>query len=63
VLSSGVGAGAGLVIESILTFFLAWVIFARAVDPRGTFKSIAGLAIGLTISLDILMGGPLTAPR
>ena len=32
----------------------------QAADPGGTFKSIAGLAIGLTITLDILMGGPLT---
>jgi len=52
--------GAGVAVEAILTFFLVWVIFATAVDPRGTFKSIAGLAIGLTITLDILMGGPLT---
>ena len=36
------------------------MIFATAADPRGTFKSIAGLAIGFTITLDILMGGPLT---
>jgi aquaporin TIP len=36
------------------------VIFATAADPRGTFASIAGLAIGLTITLDVLMGGPLT---
>ena len=50
----------GFVIEIVLTFFLVWVIFATAADPGGTFKSIAGLAIGLTITLDILMGGPLT---
>ena len=55
-----VGAGKGLVIELILTFFLVWAVFATAVDPRGAFKSIAGLAIGLTISIDVLMGGPLT---
>jgi aquaporin TIP len=60
VLGSGVSGFEGLVIEVILTFFLVWVIFATAADPRGTFKSIAGLAIGLTISLDILIGGPLT---
>jgi glycerol uptake facilitator-like aquaporin len=36
------------------------VIFASAVDPRGSFKSIAGLAIGLTISIDVLFGGPFT---
>ena len=35
-------------------------IHATAADPRGTFKSIAGLAIGLTITVDILAGGPLT---
>jgi aquaporin TIP len=55
-----VGAGAGLVIEIILTFFLVWVIFATAADPRGTFRSIAGLAIGFTITLDIFIGGPYT---
>jgi aquaporin TIP len=48
------------VIEGVLTFFLVWVVFATAADPGGTFKSIAGLAIGLTITLDILMGGSLT---
>ena len=56
----GVSGAEGFVIEAILTFFLVWVIFACATDPRGTFASIAGLAIGFTISLDILMGGPLT---
>jgi aquaporin TIP len=44
----------------VLTIFLVWVVFATAADPRGTFKSIAGLAIGLTITVDILVGGPLT---
>lgn len=56
----GVSAGAAFGLEAILTFFLAWVVFATAVDPRGTFKSIAGLAIGLTITIDILFGGPFT---
>jgi MIP family channel proteins len=56
----GVGSGAAFLIEAILTFFLVWVIFATAADPRGTFKSIAGLAIGFTITLDILFGGPFT---
>jgi MIP family channel proteins len=60
VLGLGIGAGAALLLEAILTFLLVWVIFATAADERGTFKSIAGLAIGLTITLDILIGGPLT---
>jgi aquaporin TIP len=60
VLNDLVGAGRGVVLEMIMTFFLVWVVFATAADPRGTFKAIAGLAIGLTISMDILVGGPLT---
>jgi aquaporin TIP len=55
-----IGGGHALVIEIILTFFLVWAVFATAVDPRGAFKSIAGLAIGLTITIDVLMGGPYT---
>jgi aquaporin TIP len=59
-LGGGVSAGSGFVLEAILTAFLVFVVFASAVDPRGTFKSVAGLAIGLTITLDILFAGPLT---
>jgi aquaporin TIP len=60
VVADAVGSGAGLLMEAILTFFLVWVIFATAADEGGSFKSIAGLAIGFTITLDILAGGPLT---
>jgi glycerol uptake facilitator-like aquaporin len=56
----GVSAGAAFGLEAVFTFFLVFVVFATAVDPRGTFKSIAGLAIGLTITIDILFGGPFT---
>jgi MIP family channel proteins len=59
-LGAGVSHWEGLVVEIVLTFFLVWVVFATAADPGGTFKSIAGLAIGFTITLDILMGGPVT---
>ena len=59
-LGGGIDAWQGVVIELILTFFLVWVVFATAADPGGAFKSIAGLAIGLTITFDILMGGPLS---
>jgi len=55
-----IGAGKGFVVELILTSFLVIAVFANAVDPRGAFKAIAGLGIGLTISIDVLMGGPLT---
>jgi aquaporin Z len=60
VLNSEISVGAGVVVEAVLTFFLVWVIFACAADSRGTFKSIAGLAIGFTITLDVFMGGRLT---
>jgi aquaporin TIP len=58
--ASGIGAGRGLLVEIILTFFLVGAVFATAVDPRGAFKSIAGFAIGLTITMDVFFGGPLT---
>ena len=58
--ASGIGAGRGLLVEIILTFFLVGAVFATAVDPRGAFKSIAGLAIGLTITMDVFFGGSLT---
>jgi len=59
-LGGGITSGAGVVVEAVLTFFLVFVVFATAVDSRGAFKQIAGLAIGFTITFDILMGGVLT---
>jgi aquaporin Z len=54
------GAGKGFLLEAIMTFFLVWAVWATAVDPGGAFKAIAGLAIGLTITIDVFVGGPLT---
>jgi aquaporin TIP len=59
-LGTGITSGKGVAVEAVLTFFLLWAVFATAVDPRGTFKQIAGLAIGLTIAFDALMGVGLT---
>jgi MIP family channel proteins len=50
----------GMIIEAVLTFFLVFVVFATAVDERGAFNKVGGFAIGLTITMDVLMGGPLT---
>ena len=55
-----VGDGQALLVEFILTFFLGWVIFAVAVDERGSLGVVAGLPIGFVITFDIFMGGPLT---
>jgi MIP family channel proteins len=50
----------GMILEAVMTFFLVLVVFATAVDEKGAFNKIAGFAIGLTITMDILTGGPLT---
>lgn len=48
----------GLVIEAILTFFLVNTVLNAAIS--GKAGEFAGLAYGLTLTLAILMGGPLT---
>ena len=58
ILSENVGVGQGLIVEIVLTFFLVNTIFNTAVS--GKAGNFAGLAIGLTLVLCILMGGPLT---
>ena len=60
VLNVGITSFWAFVLEAVMTFFLVWVVFATAADPRGAFKSIAGLAIGLTLAADVLLGGPIT---
>jgi len=58
-LAINLNAGQGILVEAILTFFLVFVVYGTAVDHRGP-RGLAGLAIGSTITLDILFGGPLT---
>ena len=48
-----------LVIETTLTFFLMFVISAVATDHRATGQ-LAGVAIGGTVALCALFGGPFT---
>lgn len=45
-------------IEAVLTFFLAFVVYGSAVDSRAGY--LGPLSIGLTVTLDILFGGPFT---
>ncbi len=52
----GFSSGNALVAEMVTTFFLVFVIFGTAVDQRSG-KAITGLAIGLTITMDILGTG------
>jgi MIP family channel proteins len=57
-LAADVGPLKGIVIEAIVTFFLIFVVYGTAVDPRA--PKIGGLAIGFTITMGILFAGPLT---
>jgi aquaporin TIP len=57
-LGNGISPIKGVLIESVLTFFLVFVVFGTAIDLRA--PKIGGLAIGFTVALDILFGGPLT---
>jgi MIP family channel proteins len=54
-----VGAGAALVYEIVLTAFLMFVIVAVATDTRAV-GAAAAIAIGGTVGLDALFGGPVT---
>jgi len=47
-----------MVVEAVLTFFLVNTILHTAVGGKG--GQLAGLAIGLTLTASILVGGPLT---
>jgi MIP family channel proteins len=48
----------GLVLEAILTFFLVNAVMNAGISGKATIPG--GLAIGLTLTFCILMGGPLT---
>jgi aquaporin Z len=57
-LAGQMGPGAGVLVEALGTFFLVTVVFGTAVHPQA--PRLGGLAIGLTITMDILAFGPLT---
>jgi aquaporin NIP len=54
-----VGAGSALVYEVVLTAVLMFVIMAVATDTRAV-GSAAAIAVGGTVGLDALLGGPVT---
>ena len=54
-----VGAGSAFVYEVVLTAFLMFVIMAVATDTRAVGAG-AAIAIGGTVGLDALFGGPIT---
>ena len=58
-LGPDVSISGALIVEVLMSFFLVIVIFGTVIDARGP-KPIAPLAIGLTITMDILTGGRIT---
>jgi aquaporin Z len=56
--ASDISFNQAVILEAIATFFLVFVIFGTAVDPKA--PQVGGFAIGLTIAADILAIGPLT---
>jgi MIP family channel proteins len=50
----------GMLLEGVATFLLVFVVFATAVDPHGAFEKISGFAVGLTVTIDVLVAGPFT---
>lgn len=59
-LASGITRTNGMIIEALMTFFLVFVVFATAVDTLGASNKVAGFAIGLSITMGALFGGPFT---
>ena len=54
-----IGIGGALAYETVLTAFLMFVIMAVATDTRAV-GAAAAIAIGGTVGLDALFGGPIT---
>src|SRR5206468_8031779 len=54
-----VGSGSAFLYELVLTAFLMFVITAVATDTRAV-GAAAAIAIGATVGLDALFGGPVT---
>ena len=50
----------GMLLEAVMTFFLVFIVFATAVDAKGAYNKIAGFAIGLVVTIDLLIGGAFT---
>ncbi|HTS13287.1 MAG TPA: aquaporin [Candidatus Limnocylindrales bacterium] len=50
----------GMLLEAVLTFLVVFVFFATIVDAKGALSKVAGFAVGLTVSVGVLFGGPFT---
>ncbi len=55
---ANISPGIAVLVEVLLTFLLVFAVFGTAVDERA--PKIGGFGIGLTVAMDILVGGPIT---
>jgi MIP family channel proteins len=51
--------GLGMLVEGLGAFFLVWAIVGVAVNPQA-FREWAGLVIGATLGMGVMVGGALT---
>jgi MIP family channel proteins len=59
-LAIGMTRATGIIFEALMTFFLVFVFFSAVVDERNASRKIAGLGVGMTVTVAILLGGPFT---
>jgi MIP family channel proteins len=58
--ATGYAVGKAVVVEASLTFFLVWAFFGAVIDDRGPSATTAGFAVGLVVTIDVLVGSSLT---
>jgi len=57
-LAAGVSVGSAILLEAVLTFFLVFTVLGTAVDKRA--PKLGGLLIGLSVTMGVLVAGPIT---
>src|SRR5262249_46177860 len=55
---NGINVWQGIALEALLTFVLVFAVYGSAVDARA--PKIGGLAIGIAVLVDVMVGGNLT---
>jgi MIP family channel proteins len=59
-LAIGITRATGIIFEAAMTFVVVFVFFATNVDRRNASPQTSGLAVGLAVTIAVLLGGPFT---
>lgn len=59
-LGKGISFETGVIAEALFSFLLIFTVYGTALDPKGSWKAIAGFGIGSVILFDILAGAGIT---